>query len=225
MTQASARLVAPDAVLFDLDGTLIDSCADIAAACNHALVTHDRAALADETIRTFVGDGARVLLSRAFGLPAESAELDRPLLAFHEYYRLHPVVHTTLLSGARESLDAFRGRKRILVTNKPRATTLLVLEALGILGDFDTVRGGGDGPLKPHPFTLLSALEEVNVAPSRAWMVGDGPQDVGAGKAAGCGATIGVLDGFVAKERLYASEPDVVLTSLHELPRLLTAPA
>ncbi|WP_394820658.1 HAD family hydrolase [Pendulispora albinea] len=220
---SSVRLATPDAVLFDLDGTLIDSCADIAAACNHALVTHGRAALAGETIRTYVGDGARVLLARAFGLPRESTELDAPLAAFHAYYRAHPVDQTTLLPGARASLDALRDRKRILATNKPRDTTLLVLEGLGLLGDFDAIRGGGDGPLKPHPFTLLSALEEVGVAPARAWMVGDGPQDVGAGKAAACGATIGVLDGFVTRERLYAAEPDVVLGSLDELVPLLSS--
>jgi len=215
------RFPAPDAVLFDLDGTLIDSQADIAAACNHALETHDRARLPDSVIRTFVGDGARVLLARAFGVRPDAPELESPLEAFHAFYRANPVVHTTLLPGARESLDAARGKKRILATNKPRETTLRVLEVLGILGEFDAVRGGGDGPLKPHPFTLLSALNEVNVEPSRAWMVGDGPQDVGAGKAAACAATIGVLEGFLPSSRLYASGPDVVLSSLHELPALL----
>lgn len=215
------RLASPDAVLFDLDGTLIDSAADIAAACNHALVAHGRAALSEETIRRFVGDGARVLLARAFALAVESPELDAALASFHAYYEAHPVVHTTLLAGARESLDACRGRKRILATNKPRGTMLLILEALGIGGDFDAVRGGGDGPLKPDPFTLLSALDEVGVAPSRAWMVGDGPQDVGAGKAAACAATIAVLEGFVDPARLHAMEPDVIMKSLLEFPALL----
>ena len=219
------RLAPPDAVLFDLDGTLIDSRADIAAACNFALAMRDRPPLAGDVIRGYVGDGARILLARAFAVPPESPELEEPLAAFHEYYREHPVVHTTLLPGARESLDASHGKKRILATNKPRATTLLVLEGLGLLGDFDAIRGGGDGPLKPHPFMLLSALEEVNVAPARAWMVGDGPQDVGAGKAAACAATIGVLEGFVPPARLYAANPDIVLKSLSELPALLTAPA
>ncbi len=215
------------AIIFDLDGTLIDSRADIAAACNHALVTHGREAQSEARIGTFVGDGARMLLARAFALPPDSPELAVPLVSFHRFYEHHPVVHTTLLPGAREVLDACKahGKKRVLATNKPRATTLRVLEALGILGDFEAVRGGGDGPLKPDPQVILSALDELEVAPSTAWMVGDGPQDVGAGKAARCGATIGVLEGFVSPERLRAAGPDLILNSLFELPDLLKAPA
>lgn len=218
-----ARLPVAAAVIFDLDGTLIDSRSDIAAACNHALVTQGREALSEARIGTFVGDGAKMLLARAFDLAPGAPELEGALAAFHAYYVAHPAVHSTLLPGAREALDACRaqGKKIVLATNKPRATTLRVLDAMGIARDFDAVRGGGDGPLKPDPFVLLSALEELGIAPAAAWMVGDGPQDIGAGKAARCGASIGVLEGFVDPARLHAAGPDLVLSSLHDFPALL----
>lgn len=214
------RLFSPRAVVFDLDGTLIDSREDIAAACNHALVSHGRAPLKMETVRTYVGDGARMLLARAFALPATSAELEAPLATFHAYYQAHPVVFTALLPGALEVLDALAQIPIALATNKPRTATLLVLEALGILPRFTAIAAGGDGPLKPDPSSIHAVLKTMGVPPEASWVVGDGPQDVGAGKAAGC-ATIGVLEGFVDPERLRASAPDVIIASLHELLPLL----
>ncbi len=216
------RLVSPRAVVFDLDGTLIDSREDIAAACNHALVSHGRAFLKMETVRTYVGDGARMLLARAFALPVTSAELDAPLATFHAYYQAHPLVYTVLLPGALEVLDALAATATpiALATNKPRETTLLVLEALRIRSRFTAIAAGGDGPLKPDPSSIHAVLKTMGVRAEASWVVGDGPQDVGAGKAAGC-VTIGVLEGFVDPERLRASEPDVIIASLHELVPLL----
>jgi 2-phosphoglycolate phosphatase len=214
------RLVSPRAVVFDLDGTLIDSREDIAAACNHALVSHGRAPLPIETVRTYVGDGARMLLARAFALPSASPDLDAPLATFHAYYETHPVVYTVLLPGAIDVLDALAKVPIALATNKPRAATLLVLEALGILSRFSAIAAGGDGPLKPDPSSIHAVLKTMNVPAEASWVVGDGPQDVGAGKAAGC-VTIGVLEGFVDPARLRAAEPDAIIASLRELLPLL----
>jgi phosphoglycolate phosphatase len=209
-------LAKPLAVLFDLDGTLIDSKRDIAAACNHALTSVDRAPLEERVIAGFVGDGARMLVSRALGLPPEDPLVERALTEFHRYYEAHAVVHTTLMPGAREVLDALGDRPVALVTNKPRAATMAVLRGLGLADRFASVRAGGDGPLKPDPRAILDVLRWIRIEPKDAWVVGDGDQDVRAGRAAGC-QTVGVRGGLQADARLVASEPDALVGSLGEL--------
>lgn len=212
---------APRALLFDLDGTLVDSRGDIAAACNAALVAHGRSALTLEAVSPMIGDGARLLITRALAASAAREGtppgLDHVVASFHAYYVAHPCVLTTLLPGAREVLgEATRDRLPCaLITNKPREVTLALLEALGLSTTFAAVWAGGDGPLKPAPDGLRWALARLGVAGDAAWMIGDGPQDVGAGKAAGC-VTVGI-PGIAEPERLIASGPDLTCASLHEL--------
>jgi phosphoglycolate phosphatase len=209
-------LANPRAVLFDLDGTLIDSRADIAAACNHALTSVDRAPLEESVIAGYVGDGARVLLARALALPPDEPLVDRALTAFHRYYEDHAVVHTTLMPGTREVLDALGDRPVALVTNKPRGATMAVLRALALEERFASVRTGSDGPLKPDPRAILDVLKWIRIDPKDAWVVGDGEQDVRAGRAAGC-QTVGVRGGLQGDAKLVASEPDALVGSLGEL--------
>jgi phosphoglycolate phosphatase len=209
-------LAKPLAVLFDLDGTIIDSRGDIAAACNHALTSVDRAPLDESVIAGFVGDGARLLVARALGLPPDEPLVERALTAFHRYYEDHAVVHTTLMPGARELLDALGDRPVALVTNKPRGATMAVLSALGLGERFASVRTGSDGPLKPDPRAILDVLRWIRIEPKDAWVVGDGEQDVRAGRAAGC-QTVGVRGGLQGDAKLVASEPDALVASLGEL--------
>ncbi|HEY2513033.1 MAG TPA: HAD-IA family hydrolase [Polyangiaceae bacterium] len=206
----------PEAMLFDLDGTLVDSKLDIAAACNHALTSVDRAPLPVEAIAGFVGDGARILVRRALGADAPEVLVERALTEFHRYYEEHPAVFTTLMPGALALLDALHDRPVALVTNKPRIPTLAVLRTLGVAERFARVQTGTDGPLKPDPKAILEVLAWIRIEPSRAWMVGDGEQDVRAGRAAGC-VTIGVRGGLQGDARLVASEPDVVVDGLADL--------
>ena len=210
---------APAALVFDLDGTLVDSRRDIAAAANAALVEHGRAPLAEAEIYPMIGDGARALVARAFSFSNHDARVDGALATFARLYASRPAVHTTLLPGARESLEA--APKRGLVTNKPRALTMLVLDALGITALLDAVWGGDDGPLKPSPAGILAVCARLGVAPARAWVVGDGPQDILAGKAAGS-FTIAV-PGIADRARVLAAEPDLVVDSLHEVALLVRA--
>lgn len=212
----------PSALLFDLDGTLVDSRRDIAEALNVALVAVDRACLPLEAIVPMIGDGARMLVARALGIDVDPSKEDRVLLdraaaLFFDAYLRHPCVHTTLMAGARDAIavDVPRG----LLTNKPRAIACLVLEHLGIASSFGAVYAGGDGPLKPAPDgvrALTASLGEVQV--ERVWLIGDGPQDVLAGRAAGC-FTIAV-PGIGDPAQVIGAKPDLVLPSLVDVAHL-----
>ena len=208
----------PLAVIFDLDGTLIDSRGDIAAACNDALERAGRATLSVEAISGMVGDGARVLVARAFELSPDAPELEIALHHFHAYYTQNPAVFSVYLPGAIATLEALRDAKvkLALATNKPRETTLAAMAAMDMTKYFSAMTAGGDGPLKPAPDPLLRIFRELGIDPNDAWMVGDGTQDIGASRAAGCTA-IAVGGGFVSRARLEAAKPDAWIDSLTEL--------
>jgi phosphoglycolate phosphatase len=211
----------PRALIFDLDGTLVDSRADIASACNAALTAEGALPLPDDQILGFVGDGAPALVARALAASvgaARAAELrDRTLAAFQEHYEAHPCARTVLLPGAREVLQT--SLPSAVVTNKPRAVAELVLDGLAIRSAFAAVWGGGDGPLKPDPAGVRSVLKAVGVAAAEAWMIGDGPQDVLAGKAAGA-FTI-AIPGIADEARLRDACPDLMVSSLLEVAELV----
>jgi phosphoglycolate phosphatase len=209
-------------LVFDLDGTLIDSRRDIADACNVGLVAVGRPPLPVDEIATFVGDGIRNLLSRALGCPADYPLVDEALVPLLEYYVAHPIAHTTWLPGAREALELASDHVLCLATNKRTKVALAVLEALGVRDKFAAVTGGGDGPLKPDPAAIHWLVNHVGWVgePKSVWMIGDGPQDIGAGKAAGA-TTVAVAGGFHSKEHLEALHADHLLDSLLELPPLL----
>jgi phosphoglycolate phosphatase len=215
---------APRAILLDLDGTLVDSRGDIAAAANHVLVAAGRAPLPADVLAGFVGDGARALLARAFALSPEAPELAPHLERWRAYYMAHPADHTTWMPGAREATIALRARRLALavVTNKDRTVTEAVLAALGARDDFAAVWGAGDGVLKPAPDGPLAAMKALGVDAGRTWMVGDGAQDIGAARAAGC-RSIAVLGGFHAEARLREARPDVVVGSMKEIVALVDA--
>lgn len=203
------------ALLFDLDGTLIDSRRDIAEALNHALEFHGRKRIALEAVLPMVGDGSRKLVARAFG--KDESEVDAELESFRVYYMDHPADFTTVLPGARESLAL--GLPCGIITNKPKDITLLVLEKLGLPSG--AVWGAGDGPLKPDPAGIRAICRRLGVPPEESWMIGDGPQDILAGRAAGC-FTVAV-PGIARDSHLVETKPDLILRSLAELVGHVTA--
>jgi phosphoglycolate phosphatase len=137
---------------------------------------------------------------------------------FQSYYLRHPTDHNQLMPGASECL-ALRGERQIaLCTNKPRHLTEAVLRALSWTGNFDAVVAPDKGdPVKPSGELLLRVAAQLRVEPSELVMIGDGPQDVGAGRAVGA-HTIGVKGGFLPLSRLVDSRPHVLIDSLVELP-------
>jgi len=212
----------PLAVAFDLDGTLVDSRLDIAAACNHVLTSAGRVPLDPQVIASFVGDGVAHLVARAFELRIEAPELPELTTRLVAYYSAHPVDHTRWMPGAIEALDALASVPLAIVTNKARAVTLRVLEALGASARFAFVFAGGDGPLKPSPEPVLAVARALSVPVGSLWVVGDAEQDILSARAAGAFA-VAVRGGFADDERLQAASPDVTLASLLELPALARA--
>jgi phosphoglycolate phosphatase len=209
------------AVVFDLDGTLVDSVEDIARAANYCLEGAGLPPRATAEVKNFIGDGSRVLLARASGLELSDPLLDEMLVRFFVYYTAHAVDHTRLLPGAREVLAALAHLPRALCTNKPRVTTLALLEGLGIDGDFDVVVAAGDVPQhKPHPAPLERVSELLGIPCSRLVLVGDGPQDVACAQAAGA-RCIGISEAIIVPlERLRAAGPDAVV-ALADVPALI----
>ena len=211
-------LAMPRAVAFDLDGTLIDSRDDIAAACNHALAWSGRAELSPETIGAFVGDGARNLLARASRLDGASAELDALLAEFIQFYAEHPIARSRWMPGALDVLAALEARdvRLAVVTNKAREITGPILRALGVASRFAAVYAGGDGPLKPSAEPMTRIMRELGSTSADTWLVGDGAQDVGAARAVGC-TSVAVLGGFHSESSLRAAGATRVVASLAEL--------
>jgi phosphoglycolate phosphatase len=217
-------MLPPKAVVFDLDGTLIDSRGDIVAAVNHALAQVGRTPLPAQVIVRNVGDGARTLLARCTRLGEQTEEVDRLLQHFIEHYSEHPVDFTRWMPGAVEALDTLGEWTDLVLgicTNKPRQTTEAVLAALGVRTRFRAIVAGGDlSEKKPAPGPLLHIGKLLHVSSDTMVMVGDSAQDVDCAKNAGC-RSIGVDGGFGARDRLLDARPDVLLASLLELPDVL----
>jgi phosphoglycolate phosphatase len=209
-----------DAVLFDLDGTLVDSRADIALCVNFTLAALGRPALAADHVERYVGEGVRQLLEKAAG-PLDEPAMARALGVFLPYYLEHCADTTRPYPGAEDLLRTLAPRPLGLITNKPAAHTQKTLATLGWEPLFKAVLGGDSLPTrKPAPEPLWAALEIMGVKPERALMVGDSPVDVEAGRAAGV-PTVGVWHGFRSREELAAAGPDYLAPDMKGLKELL----
>jgi phosphoglycolate phosphatase len=209
-------------VVFDLDGTLVDSRRDIAEAANYALEKSGFPRLSHAELDTYVGDGSPMLMARAARVDVKDQQTALMVADFLDYYAAHPIDFTTPMPGALEALEALADRALGVCTNKPRRTSVAVLEGLQLAARFQGVVAGDDLPeRKPHPSMVQETARRLGVPVSQIVMVGDGPQDVLAGRAAGA-LTIGVRGGIQALERLEASEPTLIIDTLADLPAAIT---
>jgi len=222
--------------VFDLDGTLVDSLADLALSVNWILAREGFPPVSDETVRRAVGNGARNLLGRSFAAAASSGALpdgagrpvpdaqamDRILEAYRAHYDAHCAEHTALYPGMREWLEglAARGRSLAVLTNKPENATRLLLRALGIEGFFAVIAGPESfGALKPDPAGLEAIMKAVGAGRKDTVMVGDSSVDVETARNAGiavCAITGGLGDAVALREALRAAEADGLPTWLIE---------
>ncbi|MBI5502322.1 MAG: HAD-IA family hydrolase [Deltaproteobacteria bacterium] len=208
-----------DGVIFDLDGTLVDSLGGITAALNEALADEGFGPVTAERVRGIVGDGPRSLCARAAALEAgDGPRIDRLVGRFRARYAAEPVRGTVPYPGVLGVLDALSPRRFAVCTNKGRRVAELVLGAFAILPRLRVLVAEDDLPVrKPDPRPLLVAAERLGVAAARVLVVGDGVQDIGAARGAGM-RSCALLQGYTARDVLLAAGPDLVLERIGELP-------
>jgi phosphoglycolate phosphatase len=202
----------PSLVLFDLDGTLVDSAPDIAGALNAALAELGQPVHPLPVVTSYVGDGAARLVERAV---APAAQVDQALLLerFRAQYAANVCVHTRMYPGISAVLDRYAaaGTPVAVVTNKPGDLARALLRALGVEGRFADIVGDGDGyPRKPSPEIALAVCARHGVAPAGALLVGDGLPDLGLARAAGCPIAAAAW-GYTPRDVLAAAAPDWLL--------------
>ena len=209
-------------VIFDLDGTLLDTLVDIANSANDALHELGLAAMPFERYRELVGDGVRVLFERA--IAEEHRELREPgMLAFERHYALRYAETSRPYEGVAELLDQLVDRQvpMAILSNKPHTFTLRCVSELLGAWPFTPVFGYRDGlPKKPDPTVLLTMLREMKVDASEVLYVGDTDTDMRTATAAGCPA-IGVAWGFRQVEELLRTGAQSVIDQPQELLKLL----
>jgi phosphoglycolate phosphatase len=213
------------AVLFDLDGTLVDSIPDLASACDRMMVELGRPAHGVAVIRTFVGQGMLKLVRRCLGTDAAADEelLATAVASFRRHYAVVNGEATTVYAGAVETLTALqaRGIRLACVTNKPAEFTLPLLAKTGLAPFFAaTVSGDSVAEKKPHPAPLLHACALLGCAPDKAVMIGDSANDARAARAAAMPVYL-VTYGYSEGVAVDSIECDGLLSSLMDvLPRL-----
>lgn len=204
-------------LIFDLDGTLIDSRLDLAHAVNATRAQAGRGPLPHEQIFSFVGNGAPVLIQRAMGPDASEEEVRNALEFFLDYYKHHALDYTILYPGVIEALMRLHstGARLAVLTNKPVRTSHRIMEGLGVAQLFFRIYGGNSfAHKKPHRIGIDTLRTEVNAAEKETWMVGDSYVDVQTARNAGVGSC-GVTYGF-QPETFREFPPDVLVDRLED---------
>jgi phosphoglycolate phosphatase len=210
-------------VVFDLDGTLIDSRRDLADAANRLIEERGAAPLSVDAITAMVGEGAGVLVRRALTQAGVEPDLPRDLDRFLELYDQRLLVHTTLYPGVRDALDVLAARGPLAVlTNKPQRPTDVILDGLGVRARFTAVIGGDTTfGRKPDPAALLELVRRAGVTAGDTILVGDSAIDVRTARAAAtrlCAVRYGFGFSTAAPELL---DGDIVIATPEDLPAAL----
>jgi phosphoglycolate phosphatase len=217
-------------LIFDLDGTLVDSRQDLADSINAMLVNYHKPELPADVIATYIGDGAPTLVRRALGFrddhdlsPREEEHIEDALVFFLEYYREHKLDHTQCYDGVIEALMSVRapGRTLAVLSNKPVNPSRAIVDHLGMGPMFRAVYGGNSFETKkPHPLGVHRLLQEFGAAPDETVIVGDSDIDILTARNAGI-YSIGCTYGL-APESLTKVPPDVLVDSPAEWGRVLS---
>ena len=213
-------------LVFDLDGTLIDSGADLCASVNAMLGHFGRPPLPDAVISTYIGDGAVRLVSRSLGDPTDRAFLESAVAYFLDYYREHKLDQTYVYPGVFASLDSLRfepggaPRPMAVLTNKPVGPSQAICDALGLSPYFFRICGANSfATKKPDPEGLLALLQEAGVTAQETLMIGDSDVDILTARNAGVWS-MGCSYGL-APHTLLSDPPDCLVESPADWPLAL----
>ncbi len=211
------------AIAFDLDGTLIDSVPDLAAATQATLSEFELSSCSEELVRSWVGNGAEMLMRRALsfalGHEVEQSRLDEVMPRFMHHYQEHLQRYSELYPDVLTVLEALSssGYRLAIVTNKPHRFTIPLLEAFNIGHLFSKVLGGDSlDRMKPDPLPLTHLLSHWQIESDELLMVGDSKNDILAAKAAGI-TSIGLTYGYNYGEDISLSSPDAVCEKFSEI--------
>ena len=203
-------------MIFDLDGTLVNSGGDIVASVNHTLNSLDIPEKSQEEILTFVGDGVNKMIERALGKDSQYL-FDRAMDIFSAYYTDHMLDTTYLYDSVIEVLDHFSNKKKAIITNKRKYFTLKMTDALGISKYFVEIIGADSTAYKkPDPRLFIPLLRRVNAVYDDTVVIGDGVNDIMLAKNTGV-LSCALLNGLTHRNILLALEPDFACEGLGEL--------
>jgi phosphoglycolate phosphatase len=212
----------PTAVIWDLDGTLIDSAPDLATALNILLRENNRAALETDTVRTMIGNGVRKLVERGFretGDPIQDGDLPDLVTRFLTIYEIRATDETELYDGALAALQIFHdaGIRQAICTNKPEAVSRLILKGLSISHFFGAIVGGDTtAKKKPDPLPIRDCLQALGANAIDSLFIGDSAVDVATAKAVDM--QVGIVSHGYAREPVASIGADFVIDDLRSLP-------
>jgi len=214
-------------LIFDLDGTLVDSRLDLSNSINAMLRHFGKPLLPNEVIASYIGDGAPMLVRRSLGDPDDESYVQQALEFFMLYYREHKLDNTFVYPGIKECLDSIRssrngaGMKMSVLSNKPVGPSRAIVEALGLGSYFFQVYGGNSfHTKKPDPTGVQALLEESGTQAEQTVIIGDSDIDVLTARNAGT-YSVGVNYGF-APHTFVDAPPDVLVETPQELRLLFT---
>lgn len=211
------------ALIFDLDGTLIDSQRDIIVSVNVMLRELGRTELPEKIVSSYIGHGAPQLVRRALGETTSETEFEKALKFFLAYYEEHKLDHTCAYPGVPQALEKLADMPMAILTNKPVRISLRILEGLGLAKYFRLIYGGNSFETKkPDPLGTNTILQELHIEAKDALFVGDSEVDVQTARNAGTLAAV-VNYGFGTHDRA-AFPPDLYLERMTDLVLLLKHP-
>lgn len=210
-------------LIFDLDGTLIDSKRDIATCVNLTLRDLHLPAVSEEVVYSYVGHGVRDLIEKSVGDgQGDRARFNEGLKIFKQYYLSHLLDETCPFPGIVDILRHFSDRKKAVLTNKPQEFTDPILKGLDLIKYFDLIVGAEAGfPKKPDPTAVIHIMENLQCPPDRTVLIGDSAVDIETGKNAGI-LTCGVFYGFRPAEEIRAAGPNYAAMRPDDIARLIS---